>query len=103
MNATNGKLLGGENMAYQVKNIRHLYLTLLQRYPSVPEVTYWLHFLAAGGTEQAIRLDLVETHEFQFEITSRFRSRHKRQPNPAEILSLREKAVRCQSLDEVVA
>lgn len=90
-------------MAYQVKSIRQMYLTLLQRYPSNSEVTYWLHFLAAGGTEEEIRGDLVQSHEFEFELSRRFRLQHRRVPSAEDLVRLREKARACLSLDEMVS
>lgn len=90
-------------MAYQVKSIRQMYLTLLQRYPSNSEVTYWLHFLAAGGTDRDIRRDLIQTREFEHELRSRFQSRHRRPPCEVEMVSLLRKAEYLHSLDEMVS
>lgn len=80
-----------------------MYLTLLQRYPSNPEITYWLHFLAAGGTDKEIRRDLIQTREFEHELRCRFIKHHHRAPGVLELENLLRKAESSQSLDEMVA
>ena len=52
-------------MAKEVKTIRECHLKLLGRYPSSVEITYWLHFFAAGGTPDDLQRDLMQTHEFR--------------------------------------
>ncbi len=48
--------------------IEDTFHSLLRRKPMSAELVYWTHHFEIGGTLETMRRELVESHEFEFEL-----------------------------------